>query len=384
MTALSRQLLFYDYLEKYLETSSLALFRRILHDFYAHHEHTLQDFIRLGATVISVLPFERKDHIKEAARLLADHKASNTTNELVESTCVYAYLTARVATRNILWLRDMYREFWKGENTLLREFVRRGSEAISVIPVDIQALNDSIQPVLIASEGEVTATDAMKTFSVSSLNRSKAPLFHEFEAIQAIGSMPACTRRRIWNTFKRLEVKEPWKLVFQFEKLTMPFSMEQYPQVLANLEVFWNEHARAVWERNFWLPRSDFDTLELHNQRRLRQCKALLFFEQHVLTPLLHRDHGAAFIDAINERAEELSGWFYCHPAVNLMSLAQRYGVSRCLQYIESEAFERFPDFIDPTGLTLTTQIKGKRLNLKSSGNVKLLMHEIANATNIL
>ena len=37
---------------------SVAL-RRILVNYYAGNEHTLVDFLHLGATVISVVPFER-------------------------------------------------------------------------------------------------------------------------------------------------------------------------------------------------------------------------------------------------------------------------------------------------------------------------------------
>ncbi|KAG6945549.1 hypothetical protein JG687_00017224 [Phytophthora cactorum] len=158
MAPLPRLLVFCDFLEILLHTTSLALLRRMFTDFYTGNEHTLQDFMRLGATVISVLPMQRKgpQQLKEAARLLAEQKKDTvhaTSTEMgpnrqnqtqmyttTSQSCVFRYLSARVASRNILWLRDMFHEFCRGENALLREFLRRGDQAISVIPVDIQAL----------------------------------------------------------------------------------------------------------------------------------------------------------------------------------------------------------------------------------------------------
>ncbi|KAL8004404.1 hypothetical protein Plhal703r1_c10g0053601 [Plasmopara halstedii] len=162
MTTLASLLLFCDFLENLLHTTSVALLRRIFSDFYAGNEHTLQDFMRLGASVISVMPFRKKSsrHMKEAARLLAEQREStiyegcivmeklrqqqNRTN--LSDSCIFRYLFARVATKNIMWLRDMFNEFCIGEETMLREFVRRGSDVISIIPVDIQVMGIAPQP----------------------------------------------------------------------------------------------------------------------------------------------------------------------------------------------------------------------------------------------
>ncbi|CAI5731108.1 unnamed protein product [Peronospora destructor] len=164
MAALPQLLVFCDYLENRLHTSSVSLLRRILLDFYAGNEHTLLDFMRLGASVVSVMPIERTNprHRKEATRLLTQQKkGDNNVHSKYETSnqvdihrptprdtresqqleaCVFRFLSARVATKNILWLRDMFYEFCKCEDAMLREFVMRGNEPICVIPVDIQAL----------------------------------------------------------------------------------------------------------------------------------------------------------------------------------------------------------------------------------------------------
>ncbi|KAL4102197.1 hypothetical protein PRIC1_005944 [Phytophthora ramorum] len=133
MASLPTLLLFCDYLESRLHTSSLALLRRMLTDFFAGNEHTLQDFMRLGASVVSVMPVERKGlrHQAEADRLLTEQKKEDnvlerppnqrdTSEQLWTQVdtqrsqpphpCVFHYLAARVATKNILWLRDLFHE----------------------------------------------------------------------------------------------------------------------------------------------------------------------------------------------------------------------------------------------------------------------------------
>ncbi|OWY91691.1 hypothetical protein PHMEG_00039627, partial [Phytophthora megakarya] len=146
--ALPSLLRFCDFLEHRLHTSNVALLRRIMRDFYAGNEHTLQDFMRLGASAVTVMPVERKgpQHVKEAQRLLTEQIEQTTPSEAANTEagqpelCVFRFLLARVATKNILWLRDLFHEFCQGRDEMLREFVRRGNVPISLLPVDIQAL----------------------------------------------------------------------------------------------------------------------------------------------------------------------------------------------------------------------------------------------------
>uniref|UniRef100_H3GPD9 Rho-GAP domain-containing protein n=1 Tax=Phytophthora ramorum TaxID=164328 RepID=H3GPD9_PHYRM len=143
MSSLLMLLLFCDFLENRLQTSSLALLRRIFSDFFAGNERTLLDFVRLGASIVTVMPMERTSasHRQEAARLLNQQvQLMVNYNEQNLQLSVFHYLSVRVATKNISWLRSMFLEFCGGNDSLLRQFVRRGNEVISVIPVDNQAL----------------------------------------------------------------------------------------------------------------------------------------------------------------------------------------------------------------------------------------------------
>ncbi|EEY60224.1 uncharacterized protein PITG_12554 [Phytophthora infestans T30-4] len=321
MAPLPTLLAFCNFLENLLHTSSLALMRRMITDFYAGNEHTLQDFMRLGATVISVMPVKRTSprKLKEAARLLAEQKKENEVDingqrqtqmgTPTSPPCVFRYLSARVATRNVLWLRDIFHEYCHGEAALLHEFVRRGDQAISVIPVDIQAL-------------------------------SMVPL--PPPPLSVDPTLKAVVRASIMDALERLEAKEPWKEVFNPDKLSLPFSRVRYPQLAAALQTFWQKNARAVWERKFWAPLSRSRNLDLHNQRRCRQLKAGTFFERKVILPI-YNELGAFFFVEMDQRPKPQSGWYYFEQAVDLFTLAQRYGLHACLQYLESEAFKRFP-----------------------------------------
>ncbi|KAL3662762.1 hypothetical protein V7S43_012165 [Phytophthora oleae] len=389
-------LLFCDFLENRLQTSSLALLRRMMADFSAGNEHTLQDFMRLGASVVSVMPVERTGprHLNEAARLLAAQQEDNVRDDGVTSVdlptgqngnhlCFFLYLYARVATKNILWLCDMFREFCQGDDAVLREFVRCAYAAIAVIPVDIQALCMApLPPPPLATACRSFPTTQMDASSPATPSAPSPQRKRSREAglqQQADGEDPGAkdgrarkqarrkvampsqakeavaatfelddtslletdVRTSILETFKRLEAKEPWKEIFQLENLSMPFSRVRHPELYSALKVFWLKHGRAVWERKFWAPLSRERTQELHNQRRFRQIKVVNFFEGKVITPVYNK-LGASFFVTMDARAPR-DGWFYFDQAVDLFTLAQRCGLSACLQYMESQAFKRFP-----------------------------------------
>ncbi|KAG7376481.1 hypothetical protein PHYPSEUDO_013314 [Phytophthora pseudosyringae] len=383
MASLPRLLLFCDFLENRLHTLSLALLRRVLVDFYAGNEHTLQDFMRLGASVIAVMPVERKDrrHQKEASRLLAGQKGDTCNASGGHDTlCVFRYLSARVATKNILWLRDMFHEFCGGEDAVLREFLRRGNEAISVLPVDIQALCMApLPPPPLLAETTLSTSETEPSTATSSEVAPSPTLSPQRKRSRGLGSsggegretgaggrtakqsrrasvtalekeaevapppLPAdeiCTA--IMSALKRSEAKEPWKEIFKPGNLSMPFSRVRYPKLAAALQKFWQIHARAVWERRFWSPLARSLTIKLHSQRKSRQYKALSFFEKKVISPVYH-ELGATFFVELDQRAPPRSGWFYYDQAIDLFTLAQRHGLPTCLQYMESEAFKRFP-----------------------------------------
>jgi hypothetical protein len=396
MASLPRLLLFCDFLETRLHTQSLALLRRMLRDFFAGNEHTLLDFMRLGASVVAVMPIERKGPLrqKEAERLLAEQRSDSAVHPEAStdvsapltmtdssSLCVFRYLTARVATKNMLWLRDMFNEFCRGEDTLVKEFVRRGDEPISVVPVDIQALcmaplpppplgSPAAVPVAMETEApQATLSEGAPspqkkrsleegTAAVDAGTRkqrrssSETPSTDEAEIEGAIVPVSLTApqtplsvddvRVGIMQALERVGAKEPWKQGFKPETLELPFSRVKYPKLAGALLEFWETHARAAWERKFWAPLSRSRTHELHNQRRCRQSKAQNFFEKNVIVPV-HKEFGAAFFLALDQRKTPLSGWYYIGQAVDLFTLAQRFGLPACLAYIEQESTKRFP-----------------------------------------
>ncbi|CAI5714080.1 unnamed protein product [Peronospora effusa] len=370
MAALPRLLVFCDYLKNRLHTSSLSLLRRILIDFYAGNEHTLVDFMRLGASVVSVMPIEKTNphHRKAATQLLIQqnkgdnygqkedealnqvdiHQPTQILMDTIGSqqlkACVFRFLSARVATKNILWLRDMYYEFCKGEDAILHAFVMRGNEPICVIPVDIQALGMAPLPPSPLTVGTIRKMKSDASVSTSSLATTPSQTLspQRKRRREKEREQQDEVRQSIVTAMKRIEEKEPWKCTFKIETLVMPFSRIRHPKLAEALQTFWETHARAVWERKFWSPLLCPRTHQLHNERRCRQSKALVFFEKRVLFPV-YKDLGASFFVDMDRRRTPYSGWFYLDEAVDLFTLTQRYSLSVCLQYIELEAWKRFP-----------------------------------------
>ncbi|CAI5730734.1 unnamed protein product [Hyaloperonospora brassicae] len=399
MASLPQLLRFCDYLELRLHTTSLLLLRRILRDYAAGNDHTLVAFMRLGATVISIMPFERTAaRAREAAahvlRAQTQHTEAHDDMPRVSSVaaadrrgpmkhttpraCVFRFLWARVATKNILWLRELLDEFCTGDDTLLRAFVQRGDAAICVLPVDVQALRAGAEASTTAATQEVTTwVDAPmeRTSSVSvRTTRGRKRTREQWSTSGAVDAIDGATdgrgneheangvsgrstapvplvppslavddvRQRVVAIMGQMEEKQPWKRVFKPDALSMPFSRVRYPKLVHVLLEFWTSHARAVWERKFWAPFSCSRTPALHNERRGRQRRAQSFFEHRVL-PLVFEELGAAFFVKLDRRATRCSGWFYLDQVVDLFTLARRHGLTACRQYTESQAYKRFP-----------------------------------------
>ncbi|KAG7376483.1 hypothetical protein PHYPSEUDO_013316 [Phytophthora pseudosyringae] len=335
MPSLLTLLLFCDFLERRLHTSNLVLLRRMLRDFFAGNERTLRDFVRLGASVVTIAPMERahQRHRQEAARLLEQQAQLPEDSKQQAQLCVFRYLSARVATKNILWLRDMYHEFCSGRDTLVREFVRRGNEVVSVIPVDIQALQAAaLQSTELASdEGDASGSDEDDDNEIASLAE-----------LATVGSMPPTQnelRACIMEVLDRIEQQEPWKQVFDSDSLPLPFKRRKLTAALAT---FWAEHGRAVWERRFWGPLVKLlDQRRRHLARKSRQYKARGAFK--MVTTLVYEEHGANFFVQMDQRTRLHKGWWYSEPVQDLVSIAQHQSLAACLHYMESQALERFP-----------------------------------------
>ncbi|GMF57848.1 unnamed protein product [Phytophthora fragariaefolia] len=279
----------------------------------------------------------------------------------------------------------MFREFCRGEDALLREFVRRGDEPISVVPVDIQALCQAPlppPPLMVEATATVETEDTSGTAPVEESpspqrkrprerqnagadtevaadaaedrqrKRSRsdaaqdkdAPSFAAVEPALEPSASPSAEeiRTAIMSALECVERKEPWKKVFPADMPTPFDSPKEHPKLVMALREFWDTCGQAVWERKFWSPLSRERSHDLHTQRRCRQSRAQNGFEKNVILPVFD-ELGAAFFVQMDQRAEPHCNWFYLDQVVDLFTLAQRYGLRTCLSYIESEAFKRFP-----------------------------------------
>ncbi|KAF1317648.1 hypothetical protein FI667_g14580, partial [Globisporangium splendens] len=133
---------FCEFLEHRVLTKNLVLLRRMVCDFYAGHDQTLQEFIELGVNLIAVLPFEQPElrSQKIAAQLLLQQQQQRQrppADSPRATPCIFLYLMARVGTKHISWLKSIYNEFYEGQQETLVEFVRIGTQAISILPVNL-------------------------------------------------------------------------------------------------------------------------------------------------------------------------------------------------------------------------------------------------------
>ncbi|KAE8982587.1 hypothetical protein PR003_g25115 [Phytophthora rubi] len=346
MSSLLTLLLFCDFLENRLHTSNLLLLRRMLSDFFAGNEHTLQDFIRLGASLVAVMPMERtrRCYREEAARLLTQQRQMKEKPQ--PQLCVFRYLSARVATKNIFWLRDMFQEFCSGHDALLRAFVSRGNEVVSVIPVDIQALqyNSMATQWQTGPSLQWRLEHEQQRESCSDSEEEDDDEITTLAELASVASIPPpmndlCTC--IMEVLDRVEEQEPWNRVFDPDTLPLPFSGVTRSKSAAALKKFWAKHARAVWERPFWAPLVSMSDRRRHSARKRRQAEARRDFETVMMS--VHEEFGAEFFVQLDQRTKPHKGWWYVEPVQDLLLIAQHVGLAACLNYIESQALQRFP-----------------------------------------
>lgn len=357
MSSLLPLLLFCDFLENRLHTLNLSLLRRILSDFFAGSEQTLQDFIRLGASIVTVMPIERKSALRqrEAARLVAQQQ--NIKEEDSKQLCVFSYLSARVANRNIFLLRSMFQDFCAGSDRLICEFVRRGDEVVSLIPADIQSLQvnqiptgwtDSVLD--LERKQEQNDQQQLESNANDSEDESNGDDTEDEDEIgsvaelASVASMPP-TRAEVHNcimeVLDRIEKQEPWKTVFNPETIPMSFSGVKRVKLAAVLKKFWAKNSRAVWERYFWGPLSNLPDKKRSYDRKTRQAKAREDFTK--VMAIAYEELGADFFVTLDEHASLYKGWWYSSTVQSLTSLAHTQGLAACVNYMESQAFKRFP-----------------------------------------
>jgi hypothetical protein len=397
MPSLLTLLLFCDFLESRLHSSSLGLLRRMLCDFYAGNEHTLQDFVRLGVSVVAVLPMERasRQHQLEAARLLMQQQQL-TERSQHSQLCVFRFLAARVASRNMFWLRDMFLQFCGGSDELVREFVRRGNEAISLLPVAIQPPQADPRPPTLAlqpaglprvpmpsqEELEQKTPHVDDSESDADSGGSDDEDDEEIATVAELASVAALPpslgdlRLCIMGMLDRLEGQEPWSQVFKPDRLPSPFSGVKHPKLAAELKAFWATHARAVGERRFWGPLVSLPDRRRHYHRKRRQSDARTAFRG--VLKAAHQELGARFFARLDQRTKPHKGWWYLERVQDLVAIAQRVGLSACLDFMESQALERFPTA--PVGSTRSASARDAKSKSMwaSASEMRPIWREIA------
>ncbi|KAK1931819.1 hypothetical protein P3T76_012751 [Phytophthora citrophthora] len=348
MPSLLPLLLFCDFLENRLHTSNLSLLRRMLGDFFAGSEQTLQDFIRIGASIVTVMPIERKSvhRQQEAARLLTQQQNMKKEDSKQMQLCVFSYLSARVANRNILLLRSMFQEFCGGGDRLICEFVRRGNEVVSLIPADIQALQvptSWAEPAL-NPDRELKQNDQQQRADSDADDSEDEDEIASVAELASVASMPP-TRTElhdcIMEVLDRIEQQEPWKTVFNPETIPISFSGVKRIKLAAALKKFWMKNSRAVWERHFWGPLSNLPDKKRSFDRKTRQAKARESFTK--VMAIAYEELGADFFVALDEHASLYKGWWYSGTVQRLTSLAHTQGLAACINYMETQALKRFP-----------------------------------------
>lgn len=131
---------FCSFLEHCVLTKNIELLRRIVLEYLVHQELTLVHFKRFGANLIAILPFAVADAHKHAIAVQLLHKPRASTS----GTCarVFAFLAARVATKNLATLERVFLDFCNRSDAELAAFVKLGTQAVSIIPCD------PVQPVV--------------------------------------------------------------------------------------------------------------------------------------------------------------------------------------------------------------------------------------------
>ncbi|OWZ24690.1 putative membrane protein, partial [Phytophthora megakarya] len=288
---------------------------RIFADFLNEHENTLVSMMQQGCTMITIFPMLRanaKRH-EQAKVLLAKPKC-----HLDSRGCVFLYLQYRVATRNMVLLKHLFIEFLYRQDTLLREFVERGCQVISVIPFELPQVAAQIRlpPHLMEKRESPRAVEA-----VTGHEQVTRPIMNKMKS-------------------KRKGKETPWEVVYCH--LPVPFEVGNHPELAMKFYSFWNKHALAVWERKFWIPVSRKQDMTTYIKRNNRQIAAKNAFE--VLIVAAYEEFGASFFVMLDTQKPRHPGWWYRGPIVALFSLQQSKTENAMWEYVKNEAFQRFPD----------------------------------------
>ncbi|UIZ26020.1 hypothetical protein KXD40_001943 [Peronospora effusa] len=170
-----------------------------------------------------------------------------------------------------------------------------------------------------------------------------------------------------------LEAQSPWKT--SHGNLPAPFDAERYPELARKFSRFWRKHVHAVWERKFWAPMSRKLCLPAFNKRNNRQLMAKNAFELLIVS--VYEEFGAAFFVEIDALKERHPGWWYRGPVVALFALQQIKGEDTMWDYVNNQAFLRFPDCNLPIPLTAANSGAVRIGHKRESESMWMVNHQL-------
>ncbi|TMW58864.1 hypothetical protein Poli38472_007009 [Pythium oligandrum] len=355
---------FCDFLEERVQVRDLQMLRDIACEFLATGDSpTLLQFVDTGVSLIVILPLNAvgnspmhaaKTLRRRRERVRRDIKLT-MASEKTQCDQVFGFLAQRVATRSLDWLDTIFHEFCHGVDKTIREFIALQMFAINILPYALPVVNendsatDTTRATVDSTPPKPVATPTKKTKrstrSVASSCASEASA-SDTEADKSVKARPKNfairlgRNRQIQARLTAFEKKKPWEHLFHPD-LDCPFDRTQHTHLVELWRAFWDAHARAVWERNFWSPISrKYDPVE-HAQRKARQSTACHAFEQ--LMCRVYDTLGAQFFVDLDRRPRRHEGWWYrCRP-VNIGWIYSYYDEDTCWKYVESQRNARFP-----------------------------------------
>ncbi|GLD94719.1 hypothetical protein PINS_up003343 [Pythium insidiosum] len=322
-----------------------------------------------------------------ATQLLQEQRERVHPSESPVRPTFFVWIEHCVLTKNWPWLVAMFVEFVHGQDDCLQTFLRNGVQAVSAMPCArweiaqlapqppvktephhgpqlSQPLSSAPAPVSrpspspspsssplpspltedAAASSPTPSTPAPAAPSVVKRKRGRPPRArHEGAAEQKV---PLRARRLRLNAIAQSVLREvaalakskPWCQLYDTRTLSYPFDAAALPDVAERFRTFWATHARAVWERNVWVP---VDSLDARRTRKCRQDFASRSFETNVIMPL-YNALGAQFFVDLDARAEPHAWWWYRRPVVDVTVLVETEGDDAALAYVRRSASDRF------------------------------------------
>lgn len=173
-----------------------------------------------------------------------------------------------------------------------------------------------------------------------------------------------------------IEKQQPWKVVFA--NLQAPFDESRYPKLSARYRAFWRTHARAVWERNFWVPLSHKVDPVNYNARNNRQLSSKNSFETLIIAA--YKQLGPEFFVQLDQKRHP--GWWYRRPILALYALEAMQGEVAVLEFVQKNMHKRFPDCHLP--LPLTSPNAGAVRNCHTSSSASMWANKHVDAPRML